>query len=29
MTREDAVRLQARARAASLPRDVYIKKFLD
>jgi hypothetical protein len=29
MTREDAVRLQVRARAESLSRDVYIKKFLD
>jgi hypothetical protein len=29
MSREDAVRLQGRARAESLSRDVYIKKFLD
>jgi hypothetical protein len=29
MTREDAVRLQGRARAESLAHDVYIKKFLD
>ena len=29
MSRENAVRLQAKARAESLARDVYIKKFLD
>jgi hypothetical protein len=29
MSREDAVRLQGRAQAESLSRDVYIKKFLD
>ena len=29
MSREDAVRLQGKARAESLARDVYIKKFLD
>jgi hypothetical protein len=29
MTREDAIRLQGRARAESLSRDAYIKKFLD
>jgi hypothetical protein len=29
MSREDAVRLQDKARAESLARDVYVKKFLD
>jgi hypothetical protein len=29
MSRRDAVRLQEKARAASLARDVYVKKFLD
>ena len=29
MSRQDAVRLQARARAAGLSRDVYFKNFLD